>query len=411
MYIFFSAIITLLIIDISAAYAEAPEIKFNGFVRSDMVFDSRTSARLRENAIMLYPLPENPDEKGDDIFDRSSMTMFVLHTRLRANIFGPDAFGAKTNAVIEGEFFGATDSDANGFRLRHAFVNLKWDNSNLLIGQYWNPMFITSVLPNFNFASPFLAYGRRPQVKFTQNISGFSIDATASFQSDFKSIGPDEDGNPVRSMDYIRNASMPMLNLNLMYKIGDFVIGANGDYKKLVPRIENETGATDEAIESYSCLSYLKVGYGDIKFKLQGIYGQNLADVVMLGGYALQATDSSKYTNVNILSGWGELSYNAKISDENSMIFSLFGGYTKNLGTNEDALTNKNKIYAMAADIDNVIRIAPSIKWRSNNLECVGEFEYTSAEYGSEFKNAKLEPDDLQKYSNMRVNLAAVYYF
>lgn len=391
-----------------SAENEDVKIDFSGFVRTDAILDSRSSATLRESAIMLYPLPANIDQNDKDINDNSALTMFVLHTRLRAKMSGPEAFGAKTSAMIEGEFFGATDSDANGFRLRHAFINLSWTNSKLLFGQYWNPMFITEVLPNYNFASPFLAYGRRPQLKYMYSFGDLSLAGAASMQSDFKSIGPDGEGGMSRSTSFIKNSSVPSLNINAMYKSKSFIIGALADYKKLRPLLSNAEGTTDETIGSATASAYFKISTKPVVFKFQGIYGANLSDVVMLGGYAPKLADSTEYANTDIMSCWSEISTNFSAFSESDITLSLLGAYTQNLGAEEEVLTNK--IYAMGTNIDNVIRLAPSIIIKSGALKLIAEYEYTRAEYG-DFLNNKLELGNLKSYANSRISLAAVYLF
>ena len=49
---------------------------------------------------------------------------------------GPDAFGAKTGAYVEGDFRGQT-GDYGEFNLRHAFMKLEWANDSFQIGRQW----------------------------------------------------------------------------------------------------------------------------------------------------------------------------------------------------------------------------------------------------------------------------------
>ena len=65
-----------------------------------------------------------------DINAKSGFNILSIQSRLTGKITGPDAFGAKTSGQLEGEFFGTADSDVNGFRLRHAFVKLDWENTS-----------------------------------------------------------------------------------------------------------------------------------------------------------------------------------------------------------------------------------------------------------------------------------------
>lgn len=377
-------------------------VKFSGFVRSDAIFDSRRHVTLREDAISLYPAPEALDSEGDDLAKRSSLTMLTLHTRLTGKAQGPDCFGAKTFALIEGEFFGATDIDANGFRLRHAYVHFDWGFMRLLFGQYWNPMFITDVLPGFNFNSPFLAYGRRPMLKIDKPLGDFVATLTASMQSDFKSVGPGPDGKPTRDMDYMRNAGAPSMNFTMKYKTESFVAGAGGDYKKLLPEETYNGVRSDETIESYAGNIFMKANYDDFTFKLQSIYGQNLPDVIMIGGYARKLENPRQFANINIFSVWSEISYGGDVK------FCLLGSYTKNLGT--DVKADASQIFGMGANVASAFRLAPSVIVKSGNVRLIGELEMTSADYGK-YKNEYLEFEDIESYQNYRVSLVAFYHF
>ena len=102
--------------------------------------------------------PESKDQNGDDKNAVPNLNILAVQTRLKGTITGPDAFGAKTGGVIEAAFFGHSNSDVNGFRLRHAFLTLKWTNKTLLMGQFWHPMFVTDCFPgtvSFNTGMPF----------------------------------------------------------------------------------------------------------------------------------------------------------------------------------------------------------------------------------------------------------------
>ncbi|MDP3443776.1 MAG: hypothetical protein Q8T08_13025, partial [Ignavibacteria bacterium] len=174
------------------AQSEKPNfgITFSGFVKSDFIFDSRQTASIREGHFLLYPQNENLDINGKDINAKSSFNMLSIQSRLTGKITGPDAFGAKTGGQIEGEFFGTTDGDINGFRLRHAFVKFDWENLSLLAGQTWHPMFILEMFPgvvSFNTGVPFQPFSRNPQIKLTYSIDKIKLILAALSQRDFQS--------------------------------------------------------------------------------------------------------------------------------------------------------------------------------------------------------------------------------
>lgn len=122
---------------LTTSFAQQPifGIDFSGFVKTDIIHDSRQTVSIREGHFLLYPAQEELDINGKDINAVSNFNILSIQTRLHGKITGPDAFGAKTSGAIEGEFFGHSDGDINGFRLRHAFVKLNWTNTQLLVGQ------------------------------------------------------------------------------------------------------------------------------------------------------------------------------------------------------------------------------------------------------------------------------------
>ena len=378
-------------------------IKFKGFVKTDVMFDTRQTISIREGHFLLYPQPEIPDPNNEDVNKKTSLNMLSIQSRLTGTITGPRAFGAKTSGVLEGAFFGHSEADVNAFRLRHAFLKLDWENSSLLIGQYWNPMFITEVFPgtiSFNTGVPFQPFSRNPQIRFTQKFENVDISFTASSQRDFTSTGPQG-----ASSVYLRNSSIPMLDVNLKYQSQSFLIGAGGGVKSLVPQIVTDKGiSTDEKINSISAMGFLKVSSGDFTIKAEGVYGENMTDFVMLGGYAVSAKDAAtgleKYTAIKTLSAWTDLSYGGNVQ------FGLFAGYTKNLGANDVIVGN---VYARGSNIDKVIRVSPRIIFKAGATQLAGEVEMTTASYGTPDSKGKVQ--NTKDVTNIRLLIAAYLFF
>ena len=172
-------------------------INFSGFVKTDIFYDTRQTVNIREGHFLLYPDNIAADAKGKDVNDKSSFNILSIQTRLRGAITGPDAFGAKTSGVIEADFFGNASSgldDVNGFRLRHAFVKLNWKTTELLVGQYWHPMFIAESFPgviSFNTGAPFQPFSRNPQIRFSKSFGGLKLITCVFAQRDFTNMGPE----------------------------------------------------------------------------------------------------------------------------------------------------------------------------------------------------------------------------
>lgn len=393
-------------VSLFAQQTDESKLKFelSGFVRTDAFIDSRQTISLRDNAIMLAPAPTSMDKFSQDINASPNLTMLALHTRLAGKATGVDAMGAHVTGYLEGEFFGMSDNDINGFRLRHAYVKFDWTNTSILFGQFWHPMFSTDVVPSFSFAAPFIPYSRNPQLRVTQRFGSYSLSVTAMTERDFTSNGPDDKNNSVKSNVFLKDAVIPMLDLQLQAKYDNFLIGASADYKSLMPRLKAQDGSkTEERINSLAATVFSKAAITkDLTLKLQGVYGQNLADITIGGGYAIDAADTAKFTNMNTLTGWGELSYGSSIT------YNLFAGFSKNMGT----VNNTNgKYFGFLTNMDNLLRIAPNVSFYFSKLKLTAELDYTRATYGNINKDDKSAITDGYQVANYRFSVSCMYGF
>lgn len=380
-------------------------ISFSGFVKTDLMFDTRQTVSIREGHFLLYPQNENLDINGSDINDKASFNILSIQTRLNGKITGPDALDAKTSGVIEGEFFGTSDADVNGFRLRHAFVKLDWENTSLLVGQTWHPFFITEMFPgvvSFNTGVPFQPFSRNPQVRFTHSIDQLKFILAAASQRDFASNGPDG-----FSSVYLRNSVVPNLHSQLQYSTEEVFLGAGVDFKKLTPRIATTKKIkTNESITSLSYTGFVKLNLDPITFKAQGVYGSNLADQLMIGGYAVKTLDTltgfEEYTALKCFSVWGEISVGKDIE------YAVFAGYTKNLAADENIA---GSYYGRGMNIEKVFRVSPRVQFNFGKTRISTEFEYTAAGYGLTNNSNKGKVESVKDFSNIRLVAAVIYFF
>ncbi len=395
-------------------------IKFSGFVREDIYFDSRQVEQLREGNLLFYPLNQNLDKNGDDINSRSSLNMVAITSRITGKITGPDALGARTSGLIEGEFFGSANASINTFRLRHAFVKLNWDKTELLFGQSWHLMFTEECFPgtiSFNTGIPFQPFSRVPQIRVSQKLSDFNFILSLNSQRDLTSTGPAGLSNT-----YLSNSIIPEINAAISYKTTlfdstlNFSAGLVGEYKKLTPRLSTkDTIVTNVSCESVAISSYIKIDKNNWGIKLKGVYGQNLYDLLMLGGYAIKyyginppANSDYEYTNINVFSFWGDAYF--KMSNFN---FGLFCGFSNNLGSNQN-IQDWNKAtsyYSRGWDIKSLFRLSPRISYDYKKLKLGLEYELTSANYGNQRNslgviqnNSDMFPTaDINKVANNRI--------
>ncbi|OGU35453.1 MAG: hypothetical protein A2068_10430 [Ignavibacteria bacterium GWB2_35_6b] len=378
-------------------------ITFGGFVKTDFMMDTRQNVTVREGHFLLYPENQLLDAEGEDINAKGNFNILSIQSRLTGKITAPDAFGAKISGILEGAFFGQSNPDINGFRLRHAFVKLDWGKHVVIVGQYWHPMFIVDVFPDvisFNTGVPFQPFSRNPQIRYTYKPSEVSISFTASSQRDFQSNGPEG-----AVSTYLRNSALPMLNVNAQYSTPDLVLGAGADYKSLLPVTKSALNyKSDETINSVSFLAYGKFKKDLFTIKAEGLIGENNFDLLMLGGYAVESTNSQtgiqSFTNIKIFSAWTDISYGSDIQA------GVFAGYTKNNGSN-NIITGNN--YSRGSNIDKVFRLSPRIVVTEGKVKFAAELEYTSAAYGTPDVYGKVI--NTETVSNVRLLLSSFLSF
>lgn len=398
-------------------------ISFHGFVKTDAFFDTRETISIREGHFYLYPAYESPDINGDDINGKPGFNMLSIQSRLTGKITGPDFMGAKTSGVMEGAFFGAINSDVNTFRLRHAFVKLNWTNTELLVGQYWHPMFITSCFPGvvaFNTGVPFQPFSRNPQIRLTQKFGTGQLIIAANSQRDFTSAGPGSLGSM-----YQRNAVIPELNAQFHLNVGKSVFGVGGGYKMLMPRtsVASSSGGmfpnlkVDEKVASIEAIAFAKIDFGQGNLKLEGVYGQNMTNLVMLGGYmennlgVATINDTINYTTyeytpTNVMSAWLDFEYYLS----KTLKIGLFGGFTQNMGTAED-LVDFGNAYGRGLNIESVMRVSPRLLWQSGKVRFAFELDYTQAKYGGNDYEDKYKVVEAESVDNIRGLFAAYLFF
>lgn len=388
-------------------------IKWGGFVKTDAIYDTRQTVDVREGHFLLYPQNIDEDANGDDINEGGNFNMLSIQTRLKGSISAPDVLGAKTSGYVEGAFFGSTNGTPNAFRLRHAFVKLKWDKTMLLVGQYWHPLFIPENFPgvvSFNTGVPFQPFARNPQIRLAQNLGPFEMTLAAMSQRDFASTGPAGGGS-----QYLRNSGIPELFLGLKLNTDGFLLGAGGSYKFLKPSLTNGAGLkSDETIGSFIAEGYAKVTAGDLQVKAEAVYGQNMTHLTMLGGYGASSYDQTsgdiEYTNINGMTVWGDIIYGKELQ------FAVFAGYAMNNGADDNIVMVPTSdgmdygIYTRGGNIENVMRIAPRIIWNIGKIRFAYELEMTTANYGTTNYDDKAKVEDAEAVTNIR-NLIAAYIF
>lgn len=389
---------------------EKPTIKVSGFVNSQLFYDTRQTLNSRETQMMYYPLGLKKGTDGSDLNAHPNFNQLAMTSRLRATISGPNILDAKTIAVIESDFTGASNAENNSFRLRHAFIKMNWKLDEIIIGQYWHPLDVPEMLPNvtsLNTGAPFHPFSRHIQLRWAHTFfEKLTLIGVVASQRDYASDGPDltDATKTANSASFQRNAIIPNEHLQLQYKTGKVMFGAGVDYKVLRPRLFTSALYENTAkLYSYAGIAFVNVMLKTVDIKFQAIYGQNMSEHQMLGGYADKLIDpltkETSYTNIDQASAWVNV-----WTKREHFNFGFFAGYAKNLGAKDDIVGLK---YGRGFDIAYVYRVTPMASYTFKNFKVMAEIEYTAAAYGT--PDVKDVVTKTTEYNNIR-GLVGIFY-
>ena len=394
------ALLALAVAQVGLAQEETSATLY-GYAKGEFAFDSRQVIAAREgNFIDLA----SPNVTGNNV---ANFNGWGIESRLGVKVAGPDFFGMKSEALIEGHFFG-NNGQTNNFGLRHAYVKLSSDRVEWLVGQYWHPMFVTNVSPgtyNFNAGSPFQPFNRSPQIRFSTK-GNARLTLAAITERDFKSFVYGE-GSAAKS-------GLPAFHAQLQFGSDEKFVGGFGANVKFT---RNEGAAAKVAhgktLAAFDFLAYAKVQFTEnFAWKIYGNYGQNPSELLQLGSLAYNPVNDD-LKNSTTLSLWTEFAGKGSESFE----WGIFGGYSQDFGFNINNFAHSTaNAYASLAGGNPVStwRVSPRMGWKSGNTKLGLEFDYTSTTYGyyDSVNKGKLKklPKDATG-DNLRVSLSLTQTF
>lgn len=383
--------------------------KYYGFIKTDYWVDSRQVIYAREGLFTLFPKDRVFDKNGKDINASKNFNFSAITSRAGVDFSGLKSFNADVQAKLEADFSGMSNQDINGFRLRHALIKLNWEDDNLLLGQYWHPMFVTDAFPrviSLNTGAPFQSFNRSPQLRFTRYVKKLHVIFAAIAQRDYASIGPEG-----RDFKYLSNSYYPNIHLQLKMNRENHIYGIAADAKSLRPQLVSDSGyINNNKVQSLSFMAYYLYKSEKFNLRLKSTYGQNLADQLMLGGYAVHEIDTlsgiQSYTPTNHIFAYLNMDYKVKTKKGRFVKFGIFGGYANNLGTSEE---NTGIYYSTGSDIRSMYRVSPSISLISGSTQVCIEYEFTSVDFGTPDVNGIV--DNLHTINNSRFLFTGFYFF
>lgn len=383
------------------------KVDFSGFVRNDFIFDSRKNVCACDHLLEFFPYKPAYDDNGKDIYAQPNAQFLNTFSRFGTRFSGLELGKATVSAYVEIDFTGF--SETNGIRLRHAYTSFVWPKSTLLFGRAWHPTFIEKVYPsvlNENTGLPFQVFNRSPQVRFTHHlVENLDFIAAAVYQFNYANMGPD--GKTYR---YQREAVVPNLHAQLQFFNENWVAGAAIDWKSIKPRYAttgtNGTFKTSEKLNTWAVLTYLKYSKDKFELKAKSMFGQNVSESLLPGGYAVatvdDATGAETYTPLNHIYNWINFTYGQ------TWKVGMFAGYLKNLGTSDEPV---GPFYGMATDIDRIYKISPQLIYTFKNFMFGWELSWTTAAYGDIDYNDFGKIKNAGNVTNFRNMVSVAYNF
>ncbi|MEA4852225.1 MAG: hypothetical protein VB126_12360 [Paludibacter sp.] len=381
-------LLPFLLFSLLNGFAADPSVGYQlyGFVRNDFYINSRQNFEVLDGLFSIFPKPVDINTNGKDKNAVPNAEMLSVATRLGIDFRGTPIMGAKSTAKIECDFAGISTSYYL-IRIRQAYLKLNWEKTELLVGQTWHPLFgsVLPTVPSLNTGSPFQPFNRSPQVRAKRMLTNeLSVIGSVNYQMQYMSQGP-----LGASPSYLKNALLPDIFVGLESKSKHWISGVGFDTKTLK--------INDASLTSGSAVAYTQYADNQLQIKAKAIYGQNLSDHLMIGGYGISnksTTNNIVYTNFNTLSSWLNIVYGTKVQA------GIFMGISQNLGTNENLNIDAAGIitaygYGFYADtqqlMDRIYRIAPHITYNLSNFKLGFEYELTSADYGKIQGNGRIE--------------------
>lgn len=386
-------------------------VSLYGFVSNEMYWQSRNNYHAADGLLNFFPMDEKLNDVGEDLNERFNMSMIAINSRIGLNISGPDILGARSSALVEGDFSTA----GMCFFLRQGHIDLNWENDKLLLGQTGHPM-CTDLMPatiNIAIGSPFNALNRSPMIRYDHFIgdSNARVDLTAAAIYQFwsgRSTGPNG-----FSSEYHHNMGIPEFWAGVNYSDfrSGFSVEAGFDWMRLKPRMTNSLGhKVDEGFNQWSVLLQTSYSSGRFQLRAKSMYGYNMSHLNLVSGYGVSHVyddGSYEYAPLKASSTWLFLSYGR------TWKVGLFGGFMKNLGADEDLVDPNKLLWVYTGDvrnIDHLYRVCPQLEFYSGNFVAGLEFEVTTASYGKTIEK-RGTVTDTHNVVNYRIMLTTKYNF
>lgn len=412
---------------VSAREINAGQIKFYGFVRSNLICDSRASQTALGGTFYNMPLDRELNEYGDDLNRQWHLSLLSLTSRIGMNWIGYQFGNTHISTRLEADFgLGVTNGSGTAqMRLRHAHIRFDWKdlpmskndtapraNISLLVGQAFHPMNIgTPSVIATEPGTPFHVNNRSPQIRMDAQLGNFfTLTAATIWQMQYTNTGPEG-----KSAKYQLQGCVPECFLAMNAQAHGFTINVGANLLSIKPRITNldAQGVKVKVRDRLTTITpyiYLKYQHQTLLLQAMSYYGNATEQTSILSGY-IQTTchpdGSSDYVPIRTSTSWLSLQAGKKLQGM------LFLGYSQNLGT-RDQVEPTSIFYALdVPHLRRLGRLEPAIVYNWGKLQLGIEYSLTAAQYGNklELDNHLLANTDLHWIINHRMQAILKFTF
>lgn len=373
---------------------------FYGSVRNDVFYSTRQNQTSEEGSFYLFPLDKKYDTAGKDINASGDLNLYNMRTRFGVNVTGPNIGSAKTSANVEMDFRGS-GSNVGILRVRHAYFNLDWGTSSLLLGQTWHPLYgtVSPEILDINSGAPYNPDDRASQIRYRYDNQGFMFTVTAAWQAQNKSTGPNGS-----SSEYLRKSGVPELFVGFDYHDQYLSAGIGAELMSLKFRDQSDLGyKVSERLTTISPEVHLRYKDSKMLFAVKSYLTSNMTMLNTLGGYGVSSVDARtgemEYAPLRISHSWLNFAYG------NQWRFNFLGGYAKNLG----ATKNVTSLVGTGTKIDQLASIVLGLSYNLSHFKFGAEYNWTTAWYGT--PDAKARVKHTHSVDNHRLMLTTQYIF
>ncbi len=386
----------------ATAQQEKPTLKFGGRVEMIGAVDTYVSKTKNNGLYYFYPLAPDFSPSGKDLNFSPSAHLGVASSRLNATLQVPDILGGVGRGFVETDFMGTSDATFSMIRLRHAYMAVAWEGSELLLGQTDHLSIATELGPNtvsYAGGSPINPLCRMPQIRYTQQLGDqLKLSMAAGFFTGAQRVAQE-------------NGLLP--DLQVKFSWGDpkqLFFGIGAGYKSIRPRtVTAADEPTYRRVGAFNAEAF--AGYVFDKgytLRLYGIWGQDLSQLSMMGGYAPlkdDTRDDYDYSTIGTVAGW--LDFDTPLF--HGFQGGLFLGIERNLGSQEDV--DLTRAVLPEQGVNFISRVAPRAWFHHKNLSFGLEYMYSMAGWAQAFDDQYRPEGETLNTFDHRVTLLARFKF